>query len=98
MTGNYQSMVGHLGDVVIGGADHAIDTAAILVVNERINTIPPGIPGCQDVCFHKVGPYVAVRVARAVILQLDRPPGEPEGLGRGKHYRWASARRCRGKS
>src|SRR6516162_6999676 len=71
MSRNDDCLVRRCRKVGIGSGDHSVDAATGRIVDERIDAIPIGIAGVQDVRLAKGDGYVAIGVRGRVTFQSD---------------------------
>ena len=71
MSGNDDCLVRRCRKVGVGSGDHSVDAAASRIVDERIDAIPIGIAGMQDVRLAKGHGDVAIGVRGRVTFQSD---------------------------
>src|SRR5216684_1072898 len=71
MTGNYDGLVCHMFERGIHQADHAVNAAAGVAINKRIDTIPKDIAERHHIRFREVNRDVTVSMAGTKALEHD---------------------------
>src|SRR5690348_15600775 len=71
VTRNHDGLGGGFRKVCFCGANHGVDAAAGIVVNEREIAVPPGIPNMQNIGSGEVNRNIGVRMSRAVVIKSD---------------------------
>ena len=71
VTWNDDCLICRYREVGVGRCNHAVDAAARRIVDERIDAVPIGIAGMQDVRLAKGDGDVAIGMRGSVTFQAD---------------------------
>lgn len=85
---NHRVLTGQL-DVCVGRPNHPIDTPARNVVDEGIQTIPPRVPGKEDVGLFEIYGQITICMRRSVVADPNKLVAPGERLFRLDQDRWA---------